>query len=260
MRISLILLFCLIIVVVNSAAPKPPPRATTKAPARKSAYAYLRTVRGSKSCASGTCPFWERHGRSFVSLRCYAQEYKDCTCLHRMCYSSCLFERSTCDAEMVSCLQQICRRCMPASSTAICSAYDLVATQVVNSLKTFTCYACCPFKPNTNSNATKGPNTNTVTTTPPRGNVNTSPANSGPGAGTNGGSGSNTINRPPNGPNSQTPGNVGPISGSGNNFGVFPGSGNANAISNNNGNNNNNNVPVNGNSRVKKLQVQQHDV
>jgi hypothetical protein len=145
MRISLVILFCFFIVVVNSA--------TTKAPARKSAYAYLRSVRGKNSCAGGTCPFWERHGRSFVSLRCYAQEYQDCVCLHRMCFSSCLFSRDVCNQEMVSCLQQICPRCLPASSLALCAVSNSMAASVTNALSTFSCYACCPYRGSlTNSN------------------------------------------------------------------------------------------------------------
>jgi hypothetical protein len=146
MRISLVILFGLFIVVVNSA--------TTKAPARKSAYAYLRTVRGKNSCASGSCPFWDQHGRSFVSLRCYAEQYKDCTCLHRMCFSSCLFTPQECNAEMVQCLKEICPRCLPASSVGICSVYDSVAVRVTQALATFACYPCCPnrFPGNNTSN------------------------------------------------------------------------------------------------------------
>jgi hypothetical protein len=157
MRISLVILFCLFIVVINSATVKTTSRrvvtsagrATTKAPVRKSAYAYLRTVRGQNSCAGGSCPYWERHGRSFVTLRCYAEQYKDCVCLHRMCYRSCLFDRKECDAEMGSCLQQICPRCTPASQLAICSAYNSMAAQVANTLSTMSCYSCCPNVGNT---------------------------------------------------------------------------------------------------------------
>jgi len=152
MRTSLVILFCLFIVVVNSATSKTTPRrilttagrGTTKAPARKSAYDYLRTVRGKNSCASGSCPFWDGHGRSFVSLRCYAQEYQDCTCLHRMCFKSCLFSRQVCNAEMVSCLRQICPRCLPASQLAMCKVYDSMSQRVAESLSNFACYSCCP--------------------------------------------------------------------------------------------------------------------
>jgi len=151
MRISLVILFCLFIVVVNSATTKTTRRVvasagrgTTKAPARKSAYAYLRTVRGKNSCAGGSCPFWDRHGRSFVSVRCYAKEYQDCVCLHRLCFRSCLFTRQQCNAEMVQCLREICPRCLPASQLAICSVYNSVTTSIAQTLSTFACYACCP--------------------------------------------------------------------------------------------------------------------
>jgi hypothetical protein len=160
MRISLVILFCLCIIVVNSATVKTTTRrvvttagrTTTKAPLRKSAYDHLRSVAGKISCASGSCPFWERQGRSFVSLRCYAEQYKECVCLHRMCFSSCLFERKDCNDEMVSCLKQICPRCMPASQTAMCSAYDSVAVKIADALGTFTCYSCCPVRSNATSN------------------------------------------------------------------------------------------------------------
>ena len=141
MRISLVILFCLFIAVVNSA--------TTKAPVRKSPYAYLRTVRGKNACAGGSCPYWERHGRSFVTLRCYAEQYQDCVCLHRMCYRSCLFDRAECNAEMISCLQQICPRCTPASQLAICPSYNSMAAQVNSTLSTMSCYSCCPSVGNT---------------------------------------------------------------------------------------------------------------
>lgn len=153
MRTSLIIFcLCLLVAFVHSAA-------TSKAPVRQSAYNYLRTVRGKRSCASGTCAFWQKHGRSFVSLRCYAEQYEECTCLHRTCYSSCLFDRKTCDEEMVSCLQQICRRCLPAASAkTMCPAYDTMAERVVQSLKNFACYPCCgnvgsANRNNSNSNA-----------------------------------------------------------------------------------------------------------
>lgn len=139
MRISLAILFCLLIVVVNSATT----RRTTKAPAKQSVYAYLRSIRGTKSCASGTCPFWERHGRSFVSLQCYQQQYQECVCLHRMCFSSCMFSRDTCNSEMVKCLQQICQRCTPGSAAALVPVYNALANQIAVALSTFACYPCC---------------------------------------------------------------------------------------------------------------------
>jgi hypothetical protein len=84
-----------------------------------------------------------------------------------MCYSSCLFTLADCNAEMVSCLKQICPRCMPASATAMCSVYDSVAVQVTNSLSVFACYPCCA---NLANSPNSGNNTNslalpTVTTT-----------------------------------------------------------------------------------------------
>ena len=150
MRFSLIILSCLVIVVVNSATIKVPNRGvltnagrnTTKAP--KSAFDYLRSVRGKNSCAGGSCPFWERHGRSFAALRCYSQQYQECTCLHRMCFSSCMFQPAECNAEMASCLKQICPRCVPASASAMCSVYDSMADRVANALAAFACYPCCP--------------------------------------------------------------------------------------------------------------------
>jgi hypothetical protein len=162
MRISIVLLLCLLIVVINSATVKPTTRrvvattgrSATKAPARISAYTYLRTVRGKSSCASGTCPFWQQHGRSFAALRCYSQEYQDCVCLHRMCFSSCMFTRQVCNDEMVSCLKQICRRCMPASASAMCGVYDSMATSVSNALSVFACYPCCPSLNNAGGNTT----------------------------------------------------------------------------------------------------------
>ena len=154
MRASLVFFFfCIVVVVVHSAATTK--RGTSKAPARRSAYAYLRTVRGKNSCASGTCPFWQKHGRSFVSLRCYNEQYQDCICLHRMCYRSCLFDRNTCDQEMVSCLQQICPRCLPAASAAtICPAQQAMAASVLQSLKNFPCYSCCTNSAGMNRNNT----------------------------------------------------------------------------------------------------------
>lgn len=146
MRVSLAIFFCLLFAVVHSA--------TTKAPARKSAYAYLRSIRGKSSCANGTCPFWQQHGRSFLSLRCYSEQYQECVCLHRMCFSSCLFDRNTCNNEMVSCLKQICPRCSPASPSPMCGVHDSMAVRVTETLSTFVCYPCCP-------NANKPTNSNT---------------------------------------------------------------------------------------------------
>lgn len=162
MRLSLIVLiislFC-IVAIVQSAAPSTKKRPTaavktTKAPVRQSAYAYLRSVRGNRSCTTGTCPFWERHGRSFAALRCYSQQYQECVCLHRMCFSSCMFSREVCNQEMVSCLRQICPRCMPASSLPMCSVYDSMAERVADALSVFACYPCCPMMPNQSPNTT----------------------------------------------------------------------------------------------------------
>ena len=161
MRLSIVVLFCLAIAVVNSATARTTlrrivttaGRGTTKAPAPKSAYAYLRSVRGKNSCAGGSCPFWERHGRSFAALRCYSQQYQECTCLHRMCFSSCMFSREICNQEMVSCLRQICPRCMPASASAMCSVYDSMAERVAEALSVFACYPCCPNLNTGNSSA-----------------------------------------------------------------------------------------------------------
>ena len=146
MRISLVLLFCLFIVVINGE------RGITKVSRRKSAYDYLRSVRGTRSCADGSCPFWERHGRSFVSLRCSAREYRECTCLHQMCFRSCIFSREVCNLEMVSCLRQICRRCMPASSQPMCALYDSMAEKVTEALAVFACYSCCADNVMSNNN------------------------------------------------------------------------------------------------------------
>jgi hypothetical protein len=161
MRISLVLLLCFVIVVVNSTTAKPTRRhvvvteqqSTTKASKPKSAYAYLRTVRGKNSCSGGSCPFWERHGRSFAALRCYSQQYQECTCLHRMCFSSCMFKREVCNEEMASCLRQICPRCMPVSASAMCAVYDSMAVRVAEALSMFACYPCCP---NINSASNNG--------------------------------------------------------------------------------------------------------
>ncbi|CAF4234867.1 unnamed protein product, partial [Rotaria magnacalcarata] len=167
MHISLVLLFCVFIVATNAAATSTTRRVgqvnnvrlTSKAPVRKTPYDYLRAVRGKSSCASGPCPFWEQHGRSFVSLRCYEQQYKECTCLHRMCFKSCMFKVETCNQEMVSCLRQICPRCMPASELAMCKIYDSTVGQVASSLKKFACYSGCHMLMNngTNSRPTSKP-------------------------------------------------------------------------------------------------------
>lgn len=161
MRRCLVFLLCLVIVVVNAATTKTPRsrlatkigRNTTKAPSSKSAFAYLRTVRGKNSCAGGSCPFWDRHGRSFASLRCYSRQYQECTCLHRMCFSSCMFTREICNQEMASCLRQICPLCMPASASTMCAVYDSMAERVADALSFFACYPCCP---NTNNAANNG--------------------------------------------------------------------------------------------------------
>ena len=149
MRLTLVVVLCVLIAVAHSAAIKATtPRATSKAPAPRSAYAYLRSIRGTKSCAGGSCPFWERHGRSFAALRCYSREYQECTCLHRMCFSSCMFTKKVCNEEMVQCLRQICPRCMPASAKAMCSVYDSTAERVAEALSVFACYSCCPVSMN----------------------------------------------------------------------------------------------------------------
>lgn len=158
MRLCLVFLLCLVIVVVNTATTKIPRsrlpttigRNNTKASSSKSAFAYLRTIRGKNSCAGGSCPFWDRHGRSFASLRCYSRQYQECTCLHRMCFSSCMFTREICNQEMASCLRQICPLCMPASATTMCAVYDSMAERVADALSFFACYPCCP---NTNGAA-----------------------------------------------------------------------------------------------------------
>lgn len=163
MRLSLIFAVCWLFVVINAATVKTTARRvtgataaqnTTKAPAIKSAYAYLRSIRGKNSCAGGSCPFWERHGRSFAALRCYSQQYQECTCLHRMCFSSCMFTREICNQEMVTCLRQICPRCMPSSASAMCSVYDSMAERVAEALSVFACYPCCPNVNGGSSNST----------------------------------------------------------------------------------------------------------
>ena len=151
MRLSLIVLLCFAIALATSATTR---RRPTKTPAPKSAYAYLRSVRGNSSCTSGSCPFWERHGRSFAALRCYSQQYQECTCLHRMCFSSCMFTREVCNQEMVSCLRQICPRCMPPSASAMCAVYDSMATRVAEALSIFACYPCCAVFHTTTANTT----------------------------------------------------------------------------------------------------------
>ena len=137
-------------------------RNTTKAPTYKSAYAYLRTVRGKDSCSSGSCPFWERHGRSFAALRCYSKQYHECTCLHRMCFSSCMFTREVCNQEMVLCLRQICPRCIPVSASAMCAVYDSMAEQVAEALSVFACYPCCPIVNDGSANNSSKPILNQV--------------------------------------------------------------------------------------------------
>ena len=181
MRISLVVLITLLfaVAIVHSATTTTKKRATatmktSKAPARQSAYAYLRSVRGNRSCTTGTCPFWERHGRSFAALRCYSQQYQECVCLHRMCFSSCLFTRDVCNQEMVSCLRQICPRCLPPSSQPMCAVYDSMAERVADALSVFACYPCCPSMPNQQGNTTTTPVAITTTpmmasTTPPAG-------------------------------------------------------------------------------------------
>lgn len=160
MRLSLVVVLCWVFLAANAAAGRTTARRVqgavgthnaTKAPVIKSAYAYLRSVRGKNSCAGGSCPFWERHGRSFAALRCYSQQYQECTCLHRMCFSSCMFTRQICNQEMVTCLQQICPRCMPSSASAMCAVYDSMAERVADALSVFACYPCCP---NNNGGAT----------------------------------------------------------------------------------------------------------
>lgn len=141
MRTSLVLLLFVFIAVDSLAV---------LTSARQKPYDYLRTVRGKASCSAGTCPFWQQHGRSFVSLRCYAEQYKDCTCLHRMCYKSCMFTADVCNAEMVSCLKQICPRCTPASEQAMCKTYDGMIDKVAGSFAKFGCYQCCPVHANNN--------------------------------------------------------------------------------------------------------------
>ena len=162
MRLSLALSFIFMLVALIEAIPRTTSgrivnnagRRTTKAPAPKSAYAYLRSVRTKNSCSGGTCPFWERHGRSFAALRCYSQQYQECVCLHRMCFSSCMFTREVCNQEMVSCLQNICPRCMPPSASAMCSVYDSMATRVAEALSVFACYPCCPNLNGASTNTT----------------------------------------------------------------------------------------------------------
>lgn len=163
MRLSIVLFASLIIVLINAAT-----LAAQKPSTGRSAYAYLRRVRGTKSCNGTSCPFWQRHGRSFVSLRCYSQEYQDCTCLHRMCYRSCMFTQQVCDQEMVHCLRQICPRCMPASAAAMCPVYDSMAQSVATALSSFSCYACCPPSSSTGNSSTSS---GSMTVPPPAGDL-----------------------------------------------------------------------------------------
>lgn len=169
MRISLVVLITLLfaVVIVHSATTTKKRSAvttkTSKAPVRQSAYTYLRSVRGNRSCKTGTCPFWERHGRSFAALRCYSQQYQECVCLHRMCFSSCLFSRDVCNQEMVLCLRQICPRCLPPSSLPMCAVYDSMAERVADALSVFACYPCCPSMANQQGNTTTTPAATTAT-------------------------------------------------------------------------------------------------
>jgi hypothetical protein len=55
-----------------------------------------------------------------------------------------MFTPEICNAEMVSCLKQICPRCMPASASAMCNIYDSMAERVAAALSVFACYPCCP--------------------------------------------------------------------------------------------------------------------
>ncbi|CAF1280634.1 unnamed protein product [Adineta steineri] len=208
MHINLLFLFAVFIVVVNSAAIQ-----TSKA---KSAYAYLRSVRGNKSCASGTCPFWEKHGRSFAALRCYQQQYQECTCLHRMCFSSCMFTREVCNKEMVQCLQQICPRCMPANSMSMCKVYDSMAVRVADALSVFSCYACCPNINKPNSNNTMMQNGQTIKPPSANGGNSMSQTNSAGAAASattrapqNGAGNINNGNKPVNAVNQNKPTNAG---------------------------------------------------
>jgi hypothetical protein len=63
-----------------------------------------------------------------------------------------MFTPTICNEEMVSCLKQICPRCMPASASAMCSVYDSMAGQVAAALSAFACYPCCPNVNNANGN------------------------------------------------------------------------------------------------------------
>lgn len=140
MRLNTIILLCLIIATIHGASLT---RQPTKSSTKTSPFNYLRSVRGTKSCSSKSCPFWEKHGRSFLSLRCYGEQFQDCTCLHRMCFSSCLFSRDVCNAEMAQCIAQICPRCTPAAEIHLCSAQNLLVNQMTQSLNNFACYPCC---------------------------------------------------------------------------------------------------------------------
>ncbi|UJR09661.1 hypothetical protein I4U23_013895 [Adineta vaga] len=258
MRASLVICLALFVVMVSCAVPK-----TSKAPKRQSAYAYLRSVRGKNSCAGGTCPFWERHGRSFAALRCYSQQYQECVCLHRMCFSSCMFQRDECNKEMAICLKQICPRCMPASSLSMCQVYDSMADKVAQALSVFACYPCCPNLVNSASNNTNNTGANIITTTPQSANG----VNTGATGNTNGAAAGSTTPIPQNTNNTSINGGMGPNTvngarpnnnnGNTSNFGgVFPGSGVAN-LNANIRNNSSNNSNANKNRPVQNQQVRQ---
>ncbi|CAF1609658.1 unnamed protein product, partial [Didymodactylos carnosus] len=142
---------------------------STKVSSQQSAYAYLASLKPKRSCSSGSCPFWEKHGRSFAALRCYQKRYQECTCLHRMCFSSCMFDRQTCNTEMVACLKQICSECMPPSATAVCTVYDSMAERVAEALSMFACYPCCPQAMMNNSLTEDIIASSTASTVPPNG-------------------------------------------------------------------------------------------
>ncbi|CAF1262917.1 unnamed protein product [Adineta steineri] len=176
----------------------------------------LLLVRGNKSCASGTCPFWEKHGRSFAALRCYQQQYQECTCLHRMCFSSCMFTREVCNKEMVQCLKQICPRCMPANSMSMCKVYDSMAVRVADALSVFSCYACCPNINKPNSNNTMMQNGQTIKPPSANGGNSMSQTNSAGAAASattrapqNGAGNINNGNKPVNAVNQNKPTNAG---------------------------------------------------
>ena len=136
MQLNTIIFFCLLIATIHAAS-------LQRQPTKQSPYDYLRSVRGTKSCSSDSCPFWEKHGRSFVSLRCYAEQYQECTCLHRMCFRSCLYGPAVCNAEMAHCIEQICPRCTSAAEKHLCAAQNPLVGQMLQSLNNFACYPCC---------------------------------------------------------------------------------------------------------------------